>query len=732
MSSVENSVAEDNLQTVQLSVPDMHCAGCMGKVEKSLTSLNDVASARANLSTRRVRISWKNSTITPENLIERLAGSGFSAHTIDDIYAFEDEQEKTARELLRSLAVSGFAAANVMLLSVSVWAGASDVTRDLFHWISALIALPAIIYAGRPFFRSAWTALSHRRMNMDVPISLAVILAGAMSLFETMSGSAYVYFDAAVTLLFFLLAGRYLDQMMRARARNSAMQLLKLAPKVALVEDDNGQRSNVPVAMLEVGMKVVVLPGAVVPVDGQVIAGKSELDRSLITGESLPELVSKHDFVQSGVMNLTAPLVLRVSAVGEDSFLASVIRLMEAAEQHKSNYVRIADRLAAIYAPFVHITALLTFLGWLWFTQGDWHQALVVAISVLIITCPCALGLAVPVVQVVANGILFSRGILVKDGAALEKLAKIDHIVLDKTGTVTTGNLVAQDISGIDDNTLGIAAGLAANSTHPLSVALCAAAKERKIPVIPCDTMQEFPGHGLEGLCEGRNVRIGNGAWCGIEEDADNDKTPVMDVAASQLWIRIGHEKPVALTFVDQLRSDAQLVVGNWQKLDLKVTLLSGDRPSSVASVAQALGVDHFIAEASPADKIEIIKNLETSGHRVLMIGDGINDAPALAAAHASMAPASASDIGRSAADIIFLGDRLAPTAFAWHTARRAQRLIRQNFCLALVYNMIAIPVAMAGFASPLIAAVAMSTSSVIVTLNALRLRYNAEGGMGL
>ncbi len=720
------NMRDENLHHIQLSVPDMHCAGCMGKVEKTLTALNDVATARANLTTKRVNISWKNDVLTPEYLIEQLAGNGFSAQTIDDVDDFEDNQQEVARELLRALAVSGFAAANVMLLSVSVWAGAGDVTRDLFHWISALIALPAIVYAGRPFFRSAWTALSHRRMNMDVPISLAVILAGSMSLFETFAGREQVYFDAAVTLLFFLLAGRYLDHMMRTRARNSAVQLLKLAPKTALIEDKNGQRITVPVSMLEVGMKVVVLPGAVVPVDGRVIAGKSELDRSIITGESLPELAKENDLVQSGVMNLTAPLILEVTALGEDSFLASVIRLMEDAEQHKSHYVRIADRLAAIYAPFVHIVALITFVGWLWVTQGDWQQALLVAISVLIITCPCALGLAVPVVQVVANGVLFAKGVLVKDGAALEKLAGINCIVLDKTGTVTTGRLTAQNLNEIDPEVLGIAAGLAVNSSHPLSRALTAAAIARDIPFKPCETLQEFPGQGLEGLCEGRNVRIGSRTWCGVELEKKDELT----LTDSQLWIKIGHLEPVAVTFIDQLREDAQAVVEHWKKQGLKITLLSGDRAASVGAVAENLSIDKYIAQASPADKVSIIKDMETSGLRVLMIGDGINDAPALAAAHTSMAPASASDIGRSTADFIFLGVHLAPTAFAWRIAKQSKRLIQQNFGLALVYNMIAIPIAMAGLASPLVAAVAMSTSSIIVTLNALRLRLNASGDL--
>lgn len=725
MSLADTPFNDDILHTVQLSVPDMHCAGCMGKVERCLNALGDVSSARVNLSTKRVRINWKNNALSADSLIDQLADNGFSAATIDDLESFEDTQDTYGRTILRCLAVSGFAAANVMLLSISIWSGASEITRDLFHWISALIALPAILYAGQPFYKSAWAALSHQRMNMDVPISLSVLLAGAMSLYETMMGRELVYFDAAVTLLFFLLAGRYLDHMMRARARNAATQLLNLAPKTALLERADGERVTVAVNSLEVGMKVVVLPGAVIPVDGRVVSGTSELDTSILTGESLPETVSEQARVFSGSVNLMAPLVIEVTAIGEKSFLSNVIDLMETAEQHKSRYVRIADRLAAYYAPFVHSVALATFLGWLWVTQGDWHQALVVAISVLVITCPCALGLAVPVVQVVANGVLFARGILVKDGAALEKLARIDRIVLDKTGTVTTGQLVASNIEGIDDDTLAIATGLTRNSTHPLSRALTSAAQLRHISPRQVSDIEEHPGLGLEGMFVGHQVRVGNFDWCGEgpREQAAKSATP-----NSTLWISIEGRPTVSVGFTDQLRDDTQQTVEKWTGEGIDITLLSGDREASVKSVAQAASIDSYISEASPAEKVEYVTKLETFGHRVLMIGDGINDAPALAAAHVSMAPASASDIGRAAAEIIFLGDKLEPAAYALNIARRTKMLIQQNFALALVYNLVAIPIAIAGFASPLVAAVAMSTSSLIVTLNALRLRIGTSG----
>ncbi len=726
MSQIPSTASSDTLQRVQLSVPDMHCAGCMGKVEKCLTALNDVTSARVNLSTRRVSIIWVDNGLSVDNLIDRLADKGYAAEAIDDMDDIDAKQHEIGREILRCLAVSGFAAANIMLLSVSVWSGAGDATRDLFHWISALVALPTILYAGQPFFRSTWIALSHRRMNMDVPISLSVVLAGGMSLYETMNSREHVYFDAAVTLLFFLLLGRYLDHLMRARVRNAAMQLVKLAPKTALMEDNQGLRSRVPVSALEIGMKVVVLPGAVVPVDGRIVAGSSELDNSIISGESLPELVSELDQVYSGSVNLTGSLLIEVTAVGKDSFLASVIHLMEVAEQHKSRYVRIADRLATIYAPFVHIVALMTFLGWLWVTQGDWHQALVVAISVLIITCPCALGLAVPVVQVVANGVLFDHGVLVKDGAALEKLAQIDAIVLDKTGTVTTGQLEAVNVDEIDKDALAIAAGLTCNSTHPLSRALTAAVTARNISPLPCAEFREHPGQGLEGICQGRTVRVGNFEWCGI----GGLNTPVMPTPENvELWVRIENCAPVRLNFKDQLRVDAKSTIQNWTDEKLSVTLLSGDREAAVKAVAQASSIENFVAMASPAQKVDFVNELTLSGRRVLMVGDGINDAPALAAAHVSMAPAGASDISRSAADIIFLGDHLAPADYARRIARRASWLIQQNFALALLYNLVAIPIAIAGFASPLVAAIAMSTSSIIVTLNALRLRIGGSKG---
>ncbi|MGI9465085.1 MAG: heavy metal translocating P-type ATPase, partial [Aestuariivirgaceae bacterium] len=382
-----------------LVVPGLHCAGCIARVERALLACAGVHTARVNLSTKRVRIEWDAARTSQDKLITALEEAGFEARAVDPDDPHMVAEADHGRLLLRSLAVAGFAAGNVMLLSVSVWSGAEAATRDLLHWLSALIALPAVVYAGRPFFRSASAALSHRRLNMDVPISLAVILAAAMSLAETLRGAEHAYFDAAVMLLFFLLAGRTLDHMMRRRARSALTELVALKASGATVVDEAGNRHWQPMSEIAAGMLIVVAPGEQMPVDGRIVDGHSDLDRSLVTGEAAPEPVGPGTSIEAGTVNLTGPLKIEVTAAGDNTLLAEIVDLMAAAEQGRARYVRLADRAARIYAPMVHLTALAAFVGWLWW-GGDWHHALLTAIAVLIITCPCALGLAVPAVQV--------------------------------------------------------------------------------------------------------------------------------------------------------------------------------------------------------------------------------------------------------------------------------------------------------------------------------------------
>ena len=713
---------------LDLMVDGMHCAGCIKRVETALEACGGVIGARVNMSTKRVAVDWHEGEAEPAALARVVADLGFDVRPFDTERGMDAADRERGRELLLALGVAGFAAGNVMLLSVSVWSGADDATRVLFHWLSALIATPAVIFAGRPFFRSALAALRSGSLNMDVPISLAVILACGMSLYETMQHGEQAYFDAAVMLLFFLLVGRYLDHMMRARAHSAVAGLLSLTARGAMVIGENGERNYRPIADIETGMNVAVAPGERVAVDGTVTRGTSDLDISMLTGESAPQTVIPGDAVHEGTLNLTGDLAIRVTARPGATLLSDIIAMMEAAERNKAGYVRLADAAARIYAPLVHGLAALAFVGWLW-ASGDWHMALFTAVAVLIITCPCALGLAVPVVQVVAGGVLFRNGIMIKDGSALERLAAIDTVVFDKTGTLTLGRPRLVSPAVVDVGMLAMSAGLAAESNHPLSRAIMTLAAERGVAPVTVEDVREHPGQGLEGTVDGTPVRLGSRAWCGLGPDGqDPDAKP----GHLELCLQIGSQKPAVLRFEDALRPDAAGVVGRLKAQGFRVEMLSGDRVETVAHVAHRLGIDDFRAQWSPQAKAAHISALSASGHKVLVVGDGLNDAPALAAGYASIAPSSASDAGRMAADFVFLGDALRPVLVAHHVSRRARRLVFQNFSLAAAYNTIAIPLAVMGFASPLVAAIAMSSSSLLVTGNALRLRLGKPGGRSL
>ena len=708
------SFAGPGLSRIELIVPGVHCAACMGTIEKALKAMVGVVSARVNLTARRVVVTWRDGEAEPQAFIERLAGLGYPARPFDPRETGFLQDDREGKALLRALAVAGFAASNVMLLSVSVWSGADAATRDLFHWISALIALPAVVYAGRPFFSSAVAALRHGRVNMDVPISLGVLLASFMSLYETINSREHAFFDAAVTLLFFLLVGRYLDHLMRARARGAISQLMTLTPAIATVAEADGARRQIPVGALQPGMTMVVAAGERFAADGTIAEGASDIDRSLMTGETAPEAVAQGSSVQAGMLNLTGPLLIAVTATGNDTFLSELVRLMAMAEQNQSGYVRIADRLARFYSPAVHILAASTLSIWL-LLGHDWHDALMAAIAVLIITCPCALGLAVPAVQIVASGVLFRRGIMIKNGAALEKLSLVDTVVFDKTGTLTLGTPRIAQVPQTSAEMMAFAAGLARESKHPLSKALWKSLEARGIMPAALDNIAERPGRGIEGEWLGERLRLGSRDWCGLSANSQDD---------GHLEIVLSRANGECVTFAleDKLRPDAEATVTLLRRDGLAVELLSGDRDAAVRRVAAETGIETSHAGMSPQAKLGRVEELGKMERKVLVVGDGINDAPALAAGFVSMAPSTASDIGRTAADIVFMGESLDAVTFARTIALRAQSIARQNFTMAIGYNLLAVPIAMAGLATPLIAAVAMSSSSLIVIANALSL----------
>ncbi len=709
-------VGADGIARLDAVVETLDCPSCVPSIEGTLARLDGVIGARVNAGQRRIHLEWDPERVDVERIVATLGGLGHRIAPYDAARLGGGEVDEVGQGLLRALAVAGFAFANVMLVSVAVWAGlAQDMgpgTRAFLHWVSALIAMPAIVYAGRPFFRSALGALRAGTSNMDVPIAIGVTLATAMSLFETTRNGEHVYFDAALGLLFFLLIGRFLDRSLRGRAFAAAQNLLALRAVSALVIGADGTTEVRAIEAVRPGDRVAVATGETVPVDGRVAAGRSEVDASLVTGESLPQAVAPGDLVHAGTVNLAAPIEVETAAAGSQTLLAEIAAMMDRAGQAKARYVRLADRISQIYAPVIHALALAAFAGWMTLGSADWRASLMIAVAVLIVTCPCALGLAVPAVQVGAVGRLLKRGAYVKSGDALERLARIDTVVFDKTGTLTLGRPRLDGIDGGAANALALAATLARRSTHPLSRAIAAAAGDGAA----AEGVHEEPGLGLEALVDGERVRLGRGDWVG-------GAAPALPHAGTEIWLRRGEAPAVRFRFVDAPRPDAAEVVATLKDRGLRVILLSGDREPVVAALADQLGIGERQGECLPSGKIAVLQRLAAEGRRVAMVGDGLNDAPALAAAFVSLSPSTAADVSQTAADVVFSGDALAPVLECWEVARKADALVRQNVALALGYNLIAVPLAIAGLVTPLIAAVVMSASSLAVTGNALRVQ---------
>lgn len=693
--------------SLDLVIGGARCGGCLAKIENGLQALPDVTEARMNLSTSRLHLAWDGVADRADGLANTLTEMGFTAGPYIPDQA-EASEKKQSRDLLLAMAAAGFGLMNVMMLSIAVWSGGDDMsaaTQSLLHWLSAAIALPVAAFSGRPFFRSAWQALRARTTNMDVPISLAILLACGLSLWETWHGETHTYFDAALMLIFLLLIGRVLDQRLRTRTGLAARQLAALQVKNARRLTDSGHIETVPTTELNPGDHLLITSGDNIPADGIIIDGATQLDAALVTGETSLQSVSKGDSVYSGTLNRGAPITIRLIRKSADSFLADITKMVEAGQQTQARYVRLADRAARAYVPVVHSLALLTFIGWI-AVGGTPRTAILNAIAVLIITCPCALGLAVPAVQVVAVGRLFAKGVLIKSGDALERISTIQHVIFDKTGTLTQGRIKA-DMERISLYDRGLIGTLAQQSSHPLSEALHDYATDHSFHHV-----NEIEGSGLTGTISGHKVQLGQAQF--VHEDQTD---------RPGLWVCIDERPAQFIPVSDMLRPEARQTVEALRRSGFELSILSGDAQETVDQTGEELGIDHVTARVKPGEKIARISALQQSGKSVLMVGDGINDAPALAHANASAALASGTEISRAASDIVLQGDTLEGLPFAIEVARSARQRVRENFALAIGYNMLAVPLAVLGHVTPLIAALAMSLSSLIVTLNALRMR---------
>lgn len=693
----------DGVKSLELMISGLTCGACVWLVEQALAAELDVIKARVSFSTRRLDMRWRGAAARGNELIALLSRLGFrmAPYTPACLRAAEDAE---GRALIRALGIAAFGAMNVMLVSIAVWVG-EDMgahTREFMHWLAALIGLPTVLVAGMPFYRSAAQALRAGRVNMDMAVSLGVLATAGMSLIETFRNGPYTWFDGATALLALLLAGRVLDRAARKKARQAVAELLALQDgMVALIAAD-GTTRLVPAASVEARQCVQIAVGETLRLDGQASV-ETLLDTAAITGESLPRGFGAFVALPAGAVNMGAPFTLQVTAPARDGSLAAMARLLEAAEQSKGRFVSIADRAARFYVPIAHAIAVATFLLW-WLGFGAlWQEALVNAVCVLLITCPCGLAIAVPAVQVVANGALFKRGVLVASPTALERLATADCAVLDKTGTLTEGRPVLVP-EGQDAEALRAAAGMARASRHPLAKALMRACPEAPL----MQGTREIPGQGLEAGV----ARLGSPAFC--------DMAGVGDGMVLVYRAR-ADAAPVIFRFADRLRSDAPQAVADLKALGLPVELLSGDGPGAVAAAALAAGIETWQAGADPHAKAAHIESLKEAGRKPLMVGDGINDAAALAAAHVAASPAGATDLAQTTAHIVLQREGLAMLPDAIRLARRAQILARQNIGFSFAYNVIAVPAAIAGLVNPLIAALVMASSSLIVICNALR-----------
>ena len=691
---------------VLLALPNIHCAGCIKGVESALSAVPGVAAARVNLSRRTAAVA-AGDDVAPETLIDALARAGHQAVEMN-AEAIAKAGDQTARRLLIYVAIAGFAMMNVMLLSVSVWAGADDAMRDFLHWISAAIALPTLAIVGRPFYDSAFSALRARRLNMDVPISLALILAAGLSLFETINSGPETYFDAALSLAFFLLVGRYLERRARHLARSAATDLAALETPFAFRVSDAGPQKT-PIDQIRVGDALLVPAGERCPVDAVVDGEGGVFDISHLTGESEPMHAKPGEEIAAGALCLGGAVAVTASAVGADTSLRRMLRLVEVVERGGGRYATLSDRAARIYAPGVHLIALFTLIGWIWQT-GDIRQAVFVAVATLIITCPCALGLAAPAVAAAAMSRAFRSGVLLKSGSALERLAEVDTIIFDKTGTIEAPEPAIE--TALTDEDLARACAVAQGSRHPFSRALLAEAAARGLTIAAAADLTETAGAGVSGRVGDEVIRLGSAAFVGAAPGKGRET-----------WLQIGARPPQRIAFASTPREGAAQMARDLKAAGLDLRLLSGDRPEAVRACADRLDISKWIAAATPEDKLRLLKELGDEGRKVLMIGDGVNDVGAMSAAHASAAMASGLEAARSRADIVLMRSDLGNVAPLIRTARAARSRTLENFGVAAIYNAFAIPIAIAGFASPLAAALAMSTSSILVALNALRVR---------
>jgi len=720
-------VEADNVREAALILENIVCAACIWLNERHIASLPGVLSVEINYATRRARVRWDAARIKLSDILKAVADIGYVAHPFDP--GRQEELFRRERNTaIKRLAIAGLGMMQVMMYALPTYT-ATDMTDDiraLMRWASLVLTIPVILYSAWPFFLGAWRDVKRRTLGMDVPVALGIGSAFLASVYATFAGHGEVYYDSITMFVFFLLTGRFLEMNARRRAGAAVEELVKLIPAATtrLPRYPAREEEKIPVARLAAGDVILVRPGETIPADGTVIDGASTVSEAMLTGESRPVGKQIDSPVVGGTINQSSPLVIRVEKVGADTRLAAIVRLLDRAQSEKPRIGQLADRAAAW---FVALLLVVTAgVAAVWYVL-DPSRVLWITVSILVVTCPCALGLATPAALTAATGRLTRLGLLTTRGHALETLARATDLVFDKTGTLTYGRLTLRRLVADGDRdarTLGaLAAALEAGSEHPIARALRqadAAASPPPAPVIASE-LRNHPGLGVEGLIDGRRYRLGTSAFVAALAGASAAAPPADE---EMTWVALGGEDGFLGWFglADSPRADAASALKAIGRAGITVHLLSGDGGKTVAATARQLGIAHWRGDAQPEAKLEYVKALQAQGRIVAMVGDGINDAPVLAAAAVSIAMGEGADVAQAAADMIMLGPRLTTLADGIAVARKTHRVIRQNLAWALAYNLVAIPAAALGYVTPWMAGIGMSASSLLVVLNALRL----------
>lgn len=708
---------DGDLASTSLMIEGISCAACGWLIEKHLRGLGEVAEANLNLSNHRLRVRWNDATLPLSELLSELRRIGYAAHP----YQADQAAERLAREnrrSMRQLGVTGLLWMQVMMATMATWPefniDLSPGMASILRWTALLLTTPIVFYCCTDFFKGAVRDLRTRHLTMDVSVSLAIGGAYLAGVWSTVTGQGELYFDAVGMFALFLLAGRFLERRARERTAAATAQLVNLLPASCLKLAEDGQTVRILLSELQLGDEVLVHPGALIPADGRILSGQSSIDESVLTGEYLPQARSVGDAVTAGTLNVEGALTIEVKALGDNTRLSAIVALLERAQSDKPRLAELADRVAQWFLLIVLLTAAVIGLVW-W--QIDPQRAFWIVLALLVATCPCALSLATPTALTTATGTLHKLGLLLTRGHVLEGLNHIDTVIFDKTGTLTEGRLTLREVrplAGLDANVcLELAAALENRSEHPIARAFGRAPQA-------AETVESIPGLGLQGTVAGRTLRIGQPEFVATGYAGTAPAIP----GGQGQWLLLGdtHGPLAWLVLNDRLREDAPELLRACKQRGWKTVLLSGDSSPMVGEIARELNIEDAHGGMTPTDKLAHLQRLQAEGCRVLMLGDGVNDAPVLAAADISVAMGTATDLAKTSADAVLLSNRLGSLVQAFTVARRSRRIIIENLAWASLYNGLILPFAAIGWVTPLWAALGMSASSLLVVLNAMRL----------